>query len=80
MSVSSAAARHGTPRPDRRMVRFTRLRIFLHSLSPACREGFGRTLSVIRGLPEAEVSGSELATTRQQDNRLNPRRTQRESG
>jgi hypothetical protein len=80
MSVSSAAARHGTPRPDGRMVRFTRLRIFLHSLSPACREGFGRTLSAIRGLPEAEVSGSELATKRERDMRPNARGAKRESG
>jgi hypothetical protein len=79
MPVSSSVARHGTPSPDRRMVRFTRLRIFLHSPTSECREGFGRTLSLIRGLPEAKVSGSELATTRQQDMRLNTR-AKRESG
>jgi hypothetical protein len=71
MPVWSLYAKHRTPRPDRRMVRFTRLRIFLHSLSPACREGFGRTLSVIRALPVTEASGSMLATKRQQDRELN---------
>jgi hypothetical protein len=80
MPVWSLCAKHRTPRPDRRTVRFTRLRIFLHSLSPACREGFGRTLSVIRALPQTEVSGSMLAAKRQHDRRSDTREVTGESG